>query len=132
MCKNTESSASARWIDNSLQLADVYKQINKNSIGLLDIPVPEIDFSNFAVLVIMMGQRPTGGFFLNIRDEKPVIDKDKLILYIDWIKPPKGAVLSQMISSPYLMLKLKKQGYSQIHVLDQNKQLRIKINIKIN
>lgn len=130
--KNTEPYASARWIENSLQLADVYKQINNNTIGSDDTLIPEIDFSDYTVLIIMMGQKPTGGFFLNIRDEKPVIDKDKLILYTDWLEPPKGAVLPQIISSPYLMLKLKRQGYSQIHILDQNKRLRIKINKKTN
>jgi len=130
ICKRTEPSAAAVWIDNSLQLAYFYRQINNNIIGSLNAPIPEIDFSRFEVLIIMMGQKPAGGFSLNIRDEKPVVDKDKLILYIDWIKPPQGAVLPQMISSPYLMLKLKKQGYSQIEVLDQNKRLRIKINKK--
>jgi hypothetical protein len=127
-CERTESEAGAVWISNRQQLVHVYDQVNKSVIGSAQDKLPNIDFSRFGVLMIMMGQRPTSGFRLQ-RGEKHVLIKDDTAkVYIQWVEPPKDAILPQMTSSPCLMLKLPKGGYSQIHVLDQNGRLRAEVD----
>lgn len=128
-CERTESEPGAVWISNRQQLVHVYNQVNKSVIGSAQDRIPNIDFSRFGVLIIMMGQRPTGGFRLQPGEKQVLIKDDKAKVYIQWVEPPEDAILPQMTSSPCLMLKLPKKGYSQIHVLDQNGCLRAEVRL---
>ena len=128
-CGRTESKPGAVWISNRQQLVHVYEQINKSVIRSVQDRLPIIDFSRFGVLMIMMGQRPTGGFLLQPGKKQIHIIDNKANVYIQWIEPPKDAILPQMTSSPCLMLKMPKKGYSQIHVLDQNGRLRAEVSL---
>lgn len=128
-CERTESEPGAVWISNRQQLVHVYEQINKSIIGSVLGRLPTIDFSRFGVLMIMMGQRPTSGFRLQPGEKQILIKDDKANVYIQWVEPPEDAILPQMTSSPCLMLKLPKKGYSQINVLDQNGRLRAEVSL---
>jgi hypothetical protein len=72
-----------------------------------------------------MGQKPTGGYELDLNREFAVISEDTAVLRVSWVDPPKGAILPQIITSPCLATILPKGPFSQIHLLDQNAQLRL-------
>ena len=128
-CGRTASEPGAMWISNRQQLVHIYDQVNKAVIGSAQDRTPDIDFSRFGVLMIMMGKKPTGGFGLHPGEKQALIKDDKAKVYIQWVEPPEDAILPQMISSPCLMLKLPKGGYSQIHVLDQNGRLQAEVSL---
>lgn len=128
-CGRHKKKAAAVWIGNREQLVQVYEQIHTPVIESGKIVPPDVDFSRFGVLLILMGQKPTAGFHLKL-GEKQVVAKDDIAhLYIHWVEPPPDAVVAQMISSPCLMLKLSKGAYSRLHILDQNGHLRAEVAV---
>jgi hypothetical protein len=77
-----------------------------------------------------MGQKPTGGYGLELNREFAVISEDTAALRVSWIDPPKGAILPQIITSPCLVIILPKGPYSQIQLLDQDAHLRLQLPIE--
>jgi hypothetical protein len=76
-----------------------------------------------------MGQKPTGGYGLELNREFAVITEDTAVLRASWIDPPKGAILPQIITSPCLALILPKGPYSKIQLLDQEAYPRLQLRI---
>ena len=89
-----------------------------------------VDFAREGVLLVAMGQKPTGGYGLDLNREFAVVSDDMAVLSVSWIDPPKGAILPQIITSPCLAIILPLGSYSQIHLLDQDEQLRLKLRLK--
>jgi len=128
-CQRHERKAAAVWINDREQLLQVYEQINTPVVESGKAVPPHVDFSRFGVLVILMGQKPTGGFHLHLGEKQVFIQNDIARLYIHWVEPPPDAVVPQMVTSPCLMLKLSKGGYSQLYILDQNGHLRTEVGV---
>ena len=77
-----------------------------------------------------MGQKPTGGYGLELNREFAVISDDAAVLQVSWIDPPKGAILPQIITSPCLAIILPKGPYSKIQLLDQDAHQRLQLRIE--
>ena len=80
--------------------------------------------------MVTMGQKPTGGYGIELKREFAVISDDTAVLRVSWIEPPKDAILPQIITSPCLAIILPKGPYSQIQLLDQDAHLRLQLPIE--
>ena len=80
-------------------------------------------------MMVTMGQKPTGGYGLELNRGFAIISDDTAVLSVSWNEPPKGAILPQIITSPCLALILPKGPYSQIHLFDQDAHLRLQLRI---
>ncbi len=74
--------------------SETYEQMQKLIENLPS--VSEIDFTHTAVVAAFAGMKNTGGYSVGIKNMS-----DKII--VDVISPPKGAMVAQMITSPYLV-----------------------------
>ena len=88
-------------------------------------PPPAVDFPREGVLLIAMGQRPTGGYGLSLAEETAAVRDGVLTVRADWREPLPGYRLAQVITAPCLMVKLPSAGFSRIRVLDQAGQVRL-------
>ena len=129
-CSTNRSDPHAIWIENPDQFKKTYTLLNRHTIGAQrDLSSP-VDFSREGLLIVAMGQKPTGGYGLELNREFAVISDDTAVLRVSWIDPPKGAILPQIITSPCLAIILPKGPYSQIHLLDQDAHLRLQLRIE--
>lgn len=88
-----------------------------------------IDFSRFAVLGIFMGSRPTGGFRLALANNKAQVQDNTASVRVDWIEPPPGAMVTQMLTSPCLLVRIPRGDYRRIEVQDQHGTVRCRIDV---
>ena len=129
-CTTNRLNPHAVWIEDPDQFKKTYGRLTKYTIGTQQDLLSQVDFSREGILVVSMGQKPTGGYGLELNREFAVISDNKAVLRVSWIDPPKGAVLPQIITSPCLAIILPKGPYSQIHLLDQDAHLRLQVRIE--
>jgi len=75
------------------------------------IPYPEapvIDFTENMILAVFMGQKPSGGFALEItRVEKC---ENGLIVFFSEVEPPPDAVVTAVLTQPYYIIRIEKSN----------------------
>jgi len=125
----TIHDSSALWISSRAVLEHVYTVLNnhqlKNSKTL-----PNIDFDKYGVLFLEMGQRPTGGYSIDLTPSlSRVIDK-QAVINISWNTPLEGLLLTQAVTSPFLLLKIYRADIISILVVDQNEQPLFEIPVR--
>jgi hypothetical protein len=128
-CTTNRLNPHAVWIEDLDQFKKTYGRLTKHTIGAQQDHLSQVDFSREGILVVSMGQKPTGGYGLELNREFAVISDDTAVLRVSWIDPPKDAILSQIITSPCLAIILPKGPYSQIQLLDQDAHLRLQLHI---
>ena len=129
-CKTNRLDPHAIWIEDPGQFKKTYARLTRHTIGAQQDLSSRVDFSREGILIVAMGQKPTGGYGLELNREFAAISDDTAVLRVSWIEPPKGAVLPQIITSPCLAVILPKGPYSQIHLLDQDAHLRLQVRIE--
>lgn len=86
-------------------------------------------FEKDLVLQINMGMKPTGGYRLGLTNNGRVDEDSWLVLSIVWGVPAKGTMLTQVITSPCLLLATPRQAYKGIRVLDQTGKTRLQLSL---
>ena len=69
---------------------------------------PPIDFKTEAAVIITIGEKPTSGYKIDVKS----VTKSKGVLVVDAViaRPAKGAMTAQVITSPYLVIAVPKDG----------------------
>jgi hypothetical protein len=129
-CSTNRLNPQAVWIEDPDQFKKTYARLTKHTIGAQQNLLSQVDFSREGILVVAMGQKPTGGYGLELNREFAVISDDTAVLRVSWTNPPEDAILPQIITSPCLAIILPKGPYSQIHLLDQDAHLRLQVRIE--
>jgi len=65
---------------------------------------PPIDFDRDMVIAVFLGQRPTAGYRVRIMDVRQ--SPDELQVHVRERKPDSQAVLAQVLSYPFVMIRL--------------------------
>ncbi|MBI9082122.1 MAG: protease complex subunit PrcB family protein [Desulfobacterales bacterium] len=123
------SEACGEWINDAEHLESVCRKVRREFIAGSDIPVPAIDFEQFAALRISMGTQPTGGYELVLVDTHARIEKETAIIRVDWIEPAPDAMVTQMITSPCLLVRIPRGDYRRIEIQDQHGTVRCRIDV---
>ncbi len=121
--------ASASWVTNPIALENTYAALNKRQLKDA-VVLPNIDFEKYGVLFLEMGQRPTGGYTIDFSPSlSRVIDK-QAIIKISWNMPQEGLLLTQAVTSPFILIKVDRANITSIIVVDQNEKLLFEIAIR--
>lgn len=65
---------------------------------------PRIPWEDWVVLVCLAGQKPTGGYGVEI--ERVVVTEDKLTAAVREVSPPRSALVTTVLTSPYHAVRL--------------------------
>ena len=84
-CKTNRLDPHAIWIENPDQFKKTYARLPKHTIGAQQDLSSRVDFSREGILIITMGQKPTGGYGLELNREFAVITEDTAVLRVSWI-----------------------------------------------
>lgn len=120
---------SLTWITNPLQLARIYNELEKNQISSASPEIPKIDFSTSGVLLIEMGLKLTGGYSLEFSSELSHVIGDRAVISTSWNVPDDNAVVAQVLTSPFLLLKLNRTDFTYVLVVDQKQKEVLKIAV---
>jgi hypothetical protein len=99
-----KKDADAEVIDNQEKWEQLWKQ--HVSVLVPQPPVPEIDFSDNVVAVIFAGEKTTGGYAVVIKDVSA--DGDDVIVHYRITEPQPNSFTLQVLSQPYVMLRITK------------------------
>lgn len=81
-------------------------------------PLPDIDFTKQRVVAVFMGMQRTAGYAVDI-DEDVRLRSGTLEVTVRFEKPGPGAILAQVITTPYAVAVLGKGAYSRISFVDE-------------
>lgn len=82
------------------------------------------------VLIVEMGQRPTGGYNIQLNGEKTGVHGDTLRIAMDWHAPRLDAAVSQALTSECVALSLPPGDYDEANVVDQIGNSRGKVKVQ--
>ena len=120
--------ASATWITDHTSLEQFYTALSKHHVNG-DNKAPEIDFKKYGVLLLEMGQKPTGGYSIIYEPSKSNIADRQAVIRVTWNVPQDGMVVTQALTSPFLLLKVWRCNLDSIIVLDQKEQTLFELPI---
>ncbi len=87
-----------------------FKSIWKQLSTQTPDPIPEIDFSREMVVLVAMGQKPTGGYFVEITKIQPAGKRLRIEVFRK--SPPPDAILAQVVTSPFHLVAVPKSSLS--------------------
>lgn len=90
-----------------------------NWINYRDVNGFNAGMAKNGILVVGMGQRPTGGYHLRLEGKHTGIKNGVLNITFDWHAPRLDAAVSQALTSECLAVKLPKGSYKTVKVRDQ-------------
>jgi hypothetical protein len=112
------------WMENR---GDFLRTLSR--VKRLDSPsFPGIDFDRFAVLGIFMGNCPSGGYRLSLAGSEVQVQNSTAMVRVNWIVPAPGKIVTQMITSPCLLVKIERGDYSRVEVVDMEGAIRFSID----
>jgi len=123
-------SEGASWISDEKDLESALDKLGRQRLGAGMTVFPEIDFNHEGVLLIRMGLKYTGGYGIELANDKVSLRNGLAVVKVNWIEPDKDAVLAQMINNPFIMIKLTGKGFKRIQVTDQNNIIRAETTVK--
>jgi len=113
----------ARWVTDQSQLSGLLGR--RGSVPSEPVALPEVDFTTDGVLAVWMGEQPTGGYSLELAADQAVIEDGVARVTVKWLEPAEGMVTPQVITNPYLMIRLPRGGYDSIAVVDEHGVVRV-------
>lgn len=89
--------------------------------------LPAVDFSRSYLLLIAMGTRPSAGYQLTLSEPQAGVYDDKLLLPVAFKQPEPGMMQAAVMTSPCLIVSLKKGQYRQVAVQTENELLTLNL-----
>jgi len=127
-CGGEAEETSATWITEEGAYRVVLQKMMARQPGGAG-PAP-VDFSRQGVLRIAMGYKPTAGFSLGLADGEVTVDNGTATVRVTWNEPPAGALVPQMLTSPCLLVRLSRTGFSRVRVVDQDGRQRLLLDLE--
>jgi hypothetical protein len=91
--------------------------------------VPDVDLTSRYVLVAFMGQKSTAGYAIRF-GEKVVKRHEAIEVTVYQDTPTEGAMLAQMMTSPYVMATVDRDAYTQVRFVDEEGHVLDEIGVK--
>jgi hypothetical protein len=123
-------SMGAIWINSEDQWDDLIDIVSGTTNNLPQSgTMPDIDFARYGILLIRMGEKPTGGYGLELMENVAKIESRMAVVHVRWIEPEKGSITTQVITYPYLMIRMARGAFDGITVIDQDGTVRATVEI---
>lgn len=94
-------------VTDQAQLTNLWNQAYGAQLTLP--PVPTVDFGRETVVALFAGQKPSGGYGLDVRQVS--VDNGELYLDVAQTAPAAGSVTTQALTSPWLMVRVLRGGF---------------------
>ncbi|MEH2371468.1 protease complex subunit PrcB family protein [Nostoc sp.] len=108
--------ASQMVIDNLERWIDLWQQHTCNT----EPPslVPQVDFTRYRVVVIFAGEKPTGGYSVEIlsaeTSSSQTKDRSSLVITVQYRQPGAGDFVTEALTYPYHMIRIPKIDVNKV------------------
>ena len=118
------------WITSSEELERLTQDLQARQPPATDSQEDlSIDFSVSRVLLVRMGQQPTAGYGLGLAPVAGGITDRIALINLVWKEPAQGMATAQVITNPFMLLKISRGGYDTVKVVDQHGQTRFELSV---
>jgi hypothetical protein len=117
--------AQARWVEEQPAYEALFKDLLKSYIRSQTEKPPAVDFTQYGVLLVAMGQKNTGGYAVDLASGDAKVGNGVLQVSVHWQEPRRGMMVTQALTSPCLLLKIPKAQFQNIEVKDQSGTVRL-------
>ena len=120
-CPATQPSV--RLIRDAASWAEWQRQRQQMIFVPSDEPADVVDDLNFvqvSVVVISMGQKPTTLYAVDVPEGSVTLQATSLTISAIWQRPPEGAILPQVITSPCIAITVPNAPYSTVNIKNQD------------
>jgi hypothetical protein len=117
-CEPAPNDWRATWIASSDALGEMMKRCRSHLVGAPSENLPAVDFDRFGVLAVEMGRCPSAGYGFKT-DEMTAKKTGKTVtITLPHVQPPPGAMTAQVMTSPWVLIQLPLENFSEIRVVD--------------
>jgi len=128
LCGGNRPTPSMTLVADSDQLKRILIETKGRVLGQSP-PVPVVDFDAEHVVTIQMGQKPTGGYGIELAEPDATLRGGEALIRLRWIEPAPGSIVAQILTSPCLIVSLPKGAYEKITITDENGSVRETISL---
>ena len=128
LCGGNRPTPSVTLVAGSDQLKRILSAVKGRMIGPSP-PAPLVDFDAEHVVDIQMGQKLTGGYGIELVEPHATLNDGEALIRLRWIEPAPGAIVTQILTSPCLIISLPKGAYEEIAITDENGNVREKVSL---
>ena len=128
LCGGNRPTPSMTLVSDSGQLKRIFIE-SKGRMLNQSPPVPVVDFDAEHVVTIQMGQKPTGGYGIELAEPDATLQGGEALIRLRWIEPAPGSIVAQILTSPCFIVSLPKGAYEKITITDENGSVRETISL---
>jgi hypothetical protein len=128
LCGGNRPTPSVTLVADSDQLKRILIESKGRMLGQ-SLPSPAVDFDAEHVVTIQMGQKPTGGYGIELAEPDATLRDGEALIRLRWIEPAPGSIVTQILTSPCLIVSLPKGAYEKITITDENGSVRETISL---
>ena len=123
---NVGKEERAAWLRDEAEFRALWARVTRWRLD--PPPVPVIDWLDEIAVLVSMGTHPTSGYTLDLAGDTADIVDGTLVLPVFWVEPDPGSPRLQVITSPCLLLKMKRLSVTKLKIVDQNGRVRTEIS----
>jgi hypothetical protein len=112
-CGGRERGPSAEVVATRERWSEIFPPL----LGADPAP-PKLDLSSQAIVVVRMGERPTGGHAVELRSRDVAVKKGVAALAVAFRAPAADALVTQALTRPCLAVRLPREGLREVKVVD--------------
>jgi len=128
LCGGNRPTPSVTLVADSGRLKRILIESRGRMLGQSP-PVPVVDFDAEHVVTIQMGQKPTGGYGIELAEPDATLQDGEALIRLRWIEPAPGSIVAQILTSPCFIFSLPKGAYEKITITDENGSVRETISL---
>ena len=99
LCGGNRPTPSVTLVTGSDQLKRIFTETKGRMLGQLP-PTPAVDFDADHVVTIQMGQKPTGGYGIELAEPYAPLNAGEALIRLRWIEPAPGTIAHPDIDQP--------------------------------
>lgn len=128
LCGGKQPTPSVSLVAGADRLDRIFAEVKAGTLGP-SAPMPGVDFTAVHVVDIRMGQKPTGGYGIELADSLARLVDGEALIRLNWIEPAPGTVVTQVLTSPCLIIAVPKDAYERITLTDASGNMCGKISL---
>jgi hypothetical protein len=118
-CLPASETWTATWIASRNQLDGFVSRCRSHRLGFHTTSM-NVDFDRYRVMALEMGQRLSAGYGFHTRRVAAFLQGNTAVVSVSCHEPGFGGVPAQVLTSPWILIRLPMGSYRTVRVVDQN------------
>lgn len=126
-CRPAAEGWRATWITSAEALLEMQARCRSNFIPIESADASHVDFSRFGVLTVEMGRQTTAGYGFAKDGVTARLDGRSVTVCLTCTRPDPGTMTAQVITSPWIWVRLPAGEYENVRVVDPEGRLLVQL-----